>query len=364
MQACSTLIVKKNDLRKIRMLPGAVDGATVLRVDRFAMTANTITYGAFGDAMSYWRFFPVAEEGWGCIPVWGFGTVLQSSVSGVAAGERFYGYFPMASHVALQPASVDDAGFVDGAAHRSELHPLYNQYTRNSTDSLYRAADEDVLMLLRPLFLTSFVIDDLLADNRFFGTRTVLLSSASSKTAYGTAFQLAQRQGIEVIGLTSRGNVDFVTSLGCYQRVLPYDEATSMPADLPVTYVDMTGNMQLRAALHHHFGDAMRYSCAVGATNWDKMQRADVAPPLPGVRSTLFFAPAQIDKRAADWGPGVFRKRFEAAWHGFIAKVTNPAQPWLNVTHGQGPEAAERVYRELVDGRIDPRRGHLFSIGT
>ena len=34
----------------------------------------------------------------------------------------------------------------------------------------------------------------------------LLLSSASSKTAYGTAFQLAQREGIEVIGLTSPGN--------------------------------------------------------------------------------------------------------------------------------------------------------------
>ena len=70
--------------------------------------------------------------------------------------------------------------------------------------------------LLRPLFVTSWLIDDFLDDNAFFGTTAkpgvpgvMLLSSASSKTAYGTAFALAQRQGIEVVGLTSPGNLAF-----------------------------------------------------------------------------------------------------------------------------------------------------------
>ena len=45
-------------------------------------------------------------------------------------------------------------------------------------------------MLLRPLFMTAFLLDDLIADNDCFGARTVVLSSASSKTALSLAFLL------------------------------------------------------------------------------------------------------------------------------------------------------------------------------
>ena len=30
---------------------------------RFALTSNNITYGAFGDAMHYWNFYPTGEDG-------------------------------------------------------------------------------------------------------------------------------------------------------------------------------------------------------------------------------------------------------------------------------------------------------------
>ena len=43
-------------------------GEVRVRVDCLALTANNVTYGAFGDAMRYWDFFPVAEEGWGIGP--------------------------------------------------------------------------------------------------------------------------------------------------------------------------------------------------------------------------------------------------------------------------------------------------------
>ena len=67
-------------------------GQVRVRIDHFALTANNITYAAFGDAMGYWQFFPTAEEGWGNIPVWGFASVVQSLHPGVAVGERLYGY--------------------------------------------------------------------------------------------------------------------------------------------------------------------------------------------------------------------------------------------------------------------------------
>lgn len=194
-------------------------GQVRLGVDKFALTANNITYAAFGDAMNYWNFYP-AQAGWGRIPVWGFGTVLESRCPDIAVGERFYGYYPMSSQTVLQPVRLSPAGFFEGAGHRAALHAVYNSYSRCDTDPFHTAQTEDVEVLLRPLFITSWLIDDFLADNDFFGAGAsgngvVLLSSASSKTAYGTAFQLAQRQGIEVIGLTSGANREFCNSLGC-----------------------------------------------------------------------------------------------------------------------------------------------------
>lgn len=133
-------LVRRDDLHVTRMRSTPLDvtladGEVLLQVDRFAMTANNLTYAAFGDAMSYWDFFPSNEDGWGRIPVWGFGTVLASKSDGVSVGERFYGYFPMSTQVVMRPGRVKDSGFVDGSPHREKLHPLYNQYTRNRTDA-------------------------------------------------------------------------------------------------------------------------------------------------------------------------------------------------------------------------------------
>ena len=211
----TTLLVRKDKLPVTHLLVAAdtalTDGQVRVRIAHFALTSNNITYAAFSNAMNYWQLFPVAcPDGlrWGCIPVWGFGAVVQSLHHGVAVGERLYGYWPMASHAVLQPVKLSAAAFSDGAPHRASLHAVYNQYQRCSADPLYTPDTEALQALLRPLFLTAWLIDDFLADNGFFGTaaaaggqRGVLLrSSASSKTAYATAAQLAKRPEVEVVG--------------------------------------------------------------------------------------------------------------------------------------------------------------------
>src|SRR5215468_6531063 len=175
------------------------------------------------DALHYWRFFP-AEPGWGRIPVWGFGTVLRSASREVAEGERFFGFYPMSTHVVMSPTRRTAGDFADGAAHRQELNPAYNRYFETSRDPFYDASQEAESMLLRPLFALSFLVDDFFDCADLFGARSVVLSSASSKTAYGIAFLIARRRKATVIGLTSRSNREFVEGLGCYDRVLGYEE--------------------------------------------------------------------------------------------------------------------------------------------
>jgi len=363
----TTFVVERKDLHHTRWVQTApLDlsaGDARLRVESFALTANNITYAAFGEAMNYWGFFPTGDAATGCIPVWGFATVSESRCEGVAVGERFYGYYPMATDVVLHPVRVDAAGFSDGAAHRRELHAVYNQYTRCSADPGYRLEREAEQALLRPLFITSFLIDDFLADNGFFGARTAILSSASSKTAYGTAFCLAQRRGspeaVNIVGLTSPGNLAFTRSLGCYDQVLSYDAVATLAADTSTLYVDFSGSAKVRTDVHAHFGAQLAYSCSVGGTHWDELGSGK---GLPGPRPTLFFAPAQVKKRHADWGAAGLQQRIAQAWTAFMGPVTDANNPWLHVVRGHGQAAVENVYAALLDGAVRPQDGHLLSL--
>ncbi|MEO8022928.1 DUF2855 family protein [Polaromonas sp.] len=358
----TTLLIRKNDLTSTRLETAEdaplANGQVRVRVESFALTSNNITYAAFGDAMNYWQFFPTDEDGWGTIPVWGFGSVVQSLHPGVAVGERLYGYYPMASATVLTPARLSTSGFYDGASHRRELHAVYNQYLRCSADPFYTPDTEDTQALLRPLFTTSFLIDDFLADNDFFGARTMLLSSASSKTAYGTAFQLAQRPDIEVIGLTSPGNVAFCESLGCHSRVLTYDQLDQISADAACTYVDFAGNAGLRLAIHTRFAN-LKYSCSIGGTH---VTQLGGAKDLPGPRATLFFAPAQIKKRSADWGAEGLGQRLVQAWQAFSTRAALAPSPWLVVQQHEGAEAVAASYQQVLAGQGDPRTGHILKL--
>ncbi len=367
----TTFIVERQALGRTRWSEHArdplPDGAVRLAIDAFALTSNNITYAAFGDAMKYWNFFPTGDAATGCVPVWGFGDVLESRCAGVAVGERFYGYFPIATDVLLRPARVTDAGFVDTAEHRRELHAVYNHYTRCSTDPGYVPAREAEQALLRPLFTTSFLIDDLLADNACFGAHAVLLSSASSKTAYGTAFCLARRRGagagaaaaLKLVGLTSPGNLAFTRALGCYDEVLGYAEIETLAADAATVYVDFSGSVAVRAQVHRHFADQLMYSCSVGATHWDARGSGQ---GLPGPLPVLFFAPAQVEKRKADWGANALQLRIADASAAFLQRVCDPQRPWLRVVRGRGTDAVAATYAALLAGKADPAEGHFLSV--
>jgi hypothetical protein len=350
------------------------EGQVRVRVEGFAYTSNNITYGAFGDAMQYWQFYPArtppgqtdaVAEGWGCIPVWGFGTVLQSLHPGVAVGERLYGYWPTASHAVLQPTRVTVTGFQDGSAHRAALHGIYNQLLRCNADPLYTADSEAAQALLRPLFTTAWLIDDFLADQDFFGTAAagggtpglMLLSSASSKTAFATAAHLHRRAGIEVVGLTSARNVAFCESLGVYHRVLAYEQLDALPADAACVFVDFAGNGALRRAIHTRFA-RLAYSSSIGGTHVDQLAGGR---DLPGPRPVLFFAPAQAKKRLADWGGAGFQERLLAAWKTFLEEATQGPEPWLVPRWHRGLRAVQAAHAAVLAGQGDPREGLMLS---
>jgi hypothetical protein len=351
-------LVAKDDLHRCRFVaadpPELAPGQALLAVDRFGLTSNNITYAMFGQAMSYWDFFP-AEEGWGRVPVWGFAEVSESRQEGLAVGTRVFGYLPPSTEVLLTPARVDAHGFVDASPHRAKLPPAYNGYVRAEADPVYDAEREDAQMLLRPLFFTSWLIDDFLEEASMFGAGTVVLSSASSKTASALAYLLSLREGIEVLGLTSPRSAEFAGALGVYDHILTYDQLESLP-DGRAVYVDMAGDASVRAGVHAHFGGALAHSAVVGATHHDQM--GAVPDTLPGPRPTFFFAPDRVTKRSAEWGRDGLESRLAEAWRPYVAWT----ESWLRVIHDEGAPALERAYLELLDGNIDPATAHVLTL--
>ncbi|MGE0046124.1 MAG: DUF2855 family protein [Hyphomonadaceae bacterium] len=353
------LLVKRGALRERRFAatpaPEVGPGQALLKVDSFALTANTVTYAAFGDAMRYWDFFPAPEAeraAWGRVPCWGFAEVVASNAEGVPVGQRYYGYYPIGTHLLVEPKPRGQ-GFVDLAAHRQALPGVYNAYERvNRAD----AESEAMAMLFRPLFTTSFVLDDFFADQNFFGAKRVILSSASSKTALGMAWLMRRRGTVEVTALTSRTNAPFVEKTGAYDRIVAYEDVASLDANEPAAYCDFSGSAGVRAAVHQHFGDKLMYDCAVGAADWSS--GGELPADLPGPAPQFFFAPTQIEKRIAEWGPQQFGAKLSEATNAFFAA----ARPWMRIVRGDGRDAVDKSWIDTVDGRVAPEDGLILRL--
>jgi hypothetical protein len=287
--------------------------------------------------------------------VWGFADVEASRAQGLSEGERVYGYLPMATHLVVTPSRISDGGFVDGVPHRAALPPVYNQYQRVTAGGEHDPAREREYAILRPLFMTSFLIDDWLADDDMFGAESVVIASASSKTALGLAQLLSTKREIEVVGLTSATNAEFVRSVGYYDQTVEYERVGELASDRPTVFVDMAGGGRVLGDVHRHFGDSLKQSCLVGATHWE-----EAASPvdLPGPAPTFFFAPDRVVKRRADWGPGGLEARVAEAWEGFLGSVDG----WLTIVERRGPAELEATWLEVLEGRASPAVGYIVAL--
>jgi len=354
--------IDRDDIAKATLVADPVvplaPGQIRVALDSYAMTANNITYavfgkpaGLFGNDQGYWDFF--AERGQpGRLPVWGFATVTESAADGIAAGDRFYGYYPMAREAVLTAGNIGPSGFTDVTPRRTTLPPIYNHYQRIEALHDYRAADHDYWPVFRPLFLTGWLIADQFEDESDYGAEQILIASASSKTAIGLGYSLAQRQGNrpQTIGLTSKANVADLDAQHIYDRVIAYDDIMTLNAATSSALVDMAGNGAVTRAVHSHFGSNLKASIIVGKSHWDANAGEAV---LPGPERQGFFAPGRSQKRIADWGGPAFGKKIADAWLGFM----DVAPRLTRIDKRSGGEDALSAYREMLEGRADPRAG-------
>lgn len=337
------------------------EGEVLVKVDKFAYTANNITYAVAGDMIGYWQFFPPVgtdTDGWGVIPVWGFADVVESNAEGIPVGDRLFGYFPPASHLKMKPIGISGKRFIDGSAHRSKLPAGYNLYRRVNGEPNYSTAFDRERMLLFPLHLTSFCIWDALQDKDWFGAKQVIILSASSKTSTGLGYALqADENAPNVIGVTSKRNLEMVKGLKLYDQNLTYEAIGDIDANIPTVIVDMSGNGDILLALHTKLGKNMKWCINVGLTHWDKAQ----PKPKEGMitkRSEFFFAPGHIQKRLKDWGPAGFDEKTST----FMMETAAKTKEWLTYRKIDGLEGMAKIHQAVCKGEIPPNEGLIVEL--
>ena len=358
----------KSDLLKTRIIESPNDSINndeiIVAIENFAFTTNNVTYGVAGDTIGYWQFFKTTQDlnkEWGCIPVWGFAKVIQSSNSNIIEGERLFGYFPPGDTLVIHPIKITDQGFSDGKDHRKDLPAVYNNYIRVNGDNNYDPSKDNLRSLLFPLHITSFCICDALEDEAYLDADQIIVVSASSKTAIGLAQGLKDSEETpNIIGLTSSKNTNFVTKLGCYDQVISYDQLSSIDSDLKTVMVDMAGSREILGTLHGSLGNNMLKCYTVGMTHWENEVTAEDAlgQAMLRERTEFFFAPAHIQKRFKDWGYEGYNQRTNE----FMTKRSNQSKDWMSVIEIDGIENFIETYNQIVIGNINPNEGIIVKI--
>ena len=359
----SSIAIDLSDLHHTEVRPLALsddatppEGSVLLAVQRFGLSTNNISYALFGDALGYWSFFPTVD-GRGNLPGWGHARVLASGHPDVEVGCELYGLMPMATHLLVAPSAVDRRGFTDISPHRAQRAEVYNRYLDRSTDPLGSGSpNPDLEALLRPLFTNAFLLEAGLAMDSYHGADAVVITSASSRTALGAAQLIASRdRRPALVGLTRSDHVADVVDFGCFDRVLPYEEASSLPIG-PTALIDLSGDGAVVAAVHRRLGASLVHSSIVGATH-RFAEPVDTAA-LPGAPRTFFIAPEVSSALSASVGDAAVESALGAAWRAFATQM----HTWLRIRRGVGPIEVQSAYRQLLEGSASPRDGIVLTM--
>ena len=324
-------------------------GAVRLAVEKFALTMNVVTYARLGDqTLPYWNAFP-APKGYGRVPVWAFVRVIDSRNPAIPVGSRYFGFVPIGTHHTVE-AWPTSRGFVDTGPGRAFMPVWYRTFQRAAEpDDL-----DDQRAVFRPIFPASFNLAGFIAGLADDGIKSVLITSASSRTAVGLADLLARDGDLPTVGLTSAANRDVAAGIGCYDSVACYHELATVSVLAPAVLVDLTGSHRVIIEIHERFAGALGHTALVGFTHPDSEQHG---PDLTEPKPQFFFAPWAEERTVADEGEIRFYARYHAAEQRFLESAT----AWLTIRRQQGPEAIAKAFRALLTGTVPAGVTYVLS---
>ncbi|KAJ3571800.1 hypothetical protein NP233_g3525 [Leucocoprinus birnbaumii] len=344
----------------------------------------------------------VSPDTHGLIPVWGFGTIKASNHPKLSVGERVYGYFAPTRYLVL-PISSNDVNKFAAYVPRPHLprdRRPYNQILRCASDPQYNPAHEELTMLYRPLFWTSYWFEDYLYTTLLGysaaqpGDRHInfLISSASSKTAFCLAYLIQSRisagqadSRVRIIGLTSAKNTDFTKGLGLYTDVRSYDTDLAPVINdahaYGCVYVDVAGNEGFNSRLTAYFGGStgtprLVKAVSLGLTNLSPTSKegstkewkhntfsSTPESSQPAVTNAVidfeqFFMPEWLSQQQRQLPIHEIFSRQKKAWDALM----RDCQPWLTLERIHGPENVLKAYREIVRGGVGPEKGMVWSM--
>jgi len=342
----------QNTLISEQSISDLEEGEVLLKIDKYALTSNNVTYAVIGHQIKYWNFFP-GQDSWGIVPVWGFAHVTESRNDDIKKGETLYGYFPMAEFLKVIPGKISDYSFMDISSHRQGLAPIYNTYQRES--HLDYKGLEDYIPIIRPLFYTSFLINEFLINEKYFDAQNVVLSSASSKTALSLACFLHNSKSDhnrEVIGLTSEKNMDFVKSTGFYDQVIGYDEIESSLPENQTVGIDFSGSATLNQRIYQKLNGSLTHLCKVGLTDWTALDPTSNVP-----NSKFFFAPDHAQTFFKTHGPAKATALISKSMMEFISFI----QSHIEIEFIGDYTSLQSTFVEMIKGKVDPKKGYIFK---
>lgn len=334
-------------------MPAPPAGAAILRPGLAAMTSNNVSYAQTGDKLGYWRFFPASRDGWGIVPVWGFATVIDPGASDLERGERVYGYYPMAEQIHLQPTQISRGRFVDGAAHRTQLPAVYNDYARVKADPTYAVEKEPWRALFVPLAATAYGLADWQKTTHPEAARIIMLS-ASSKTAIAAAMLVGEHENRpQLIGMTAEANVAKLRASGLYDEVIAYPDADKISANLSTVVMDFAGNAGVSATIHARLGDSLLHHATVGASHVTAPRR-DAG--MNTARTAFFFMPSYAASRLAATGGQFIADMLAAA-----NRVADRAPDLMTLRRAQGRAGMAALYGDVYANRLPPDEGGILD---
>ena len=363
--------VGRDDLRRTRWLDTApvalAPGEARLRIDPFALTSNNVTYGAFGEAMHYWDFFPTGDAGTGLHPGLGLRdrrANRSSRASTSASASTAIGRWPTRSF--SQPVRVISRRLLRRRARTAASCP------RSTTATSAAAATRRTASSTRPerrccepLFTTSFLIDDFLADNAFFGAqhgagleRVEQDRLRDSAFAWrGGAARPARRR---VVGLTSPANLAFTRELGCYDEVRrATTTSTTLPAERPR---GLRRHERRRRAARGRPRPLARLAGlqllgrrhALGSAR----RRQGAARAAPG--AVLRAGAGQEARRRV--GRDRLEQRLASAWHGFIERVGDRRRRGCASSRAAGAMRCSDLRRTCSTAASPPPEGRVLTL--
>lgn len=234
-------------------------------------------------------------------------------------------------------------------------------------------------MLYRPLFWTSYWCEDWLFSTKYRNAKQVLISSASSKTAFCLAYLIRKRVakgdlvGIKVTGLTSKKNLAFTRGLSLYDEVFDYDSLSSISSQKEPQrwlYTDVAGNDLLNERIFSHFGGGLVASIALGLTN--------LSPSSPDASSTKwttntfgetpsnsqpssaleqFFMPEWLNVRRHQLSLAQINTLQAQAWRDLMRDCGG----WVKIDRSYGGEDVKKAYEQARSG-LGPEKGQIWSL--